>query len=313
MNYDFEEQLANMNEFIDRLSVERNLSKNTLHAYKSDLTGLLNWCNMRKVHILDEKAIFSYFQYLQDEIELKAKSIRRKYVSLKQYFEFINLEKGVNEIFFRFSSRKFQIPRSLPKTLSLSEIKNLISSTSLEFQETTSDFQKRLCIRNMCIIEILFCLGLRIGEIEALNLEDYNREECSLLVHGKGSKERMLFISSPIVCQKLQVWLMTRPQMHPEDSALFVNKYGKRLSIYSIENIFYKYREKSQINPKATPHYMRHSFATQLLNNGAGIRDVQELLGHNSIVTTQIYTEVSIGRKREVLSKYNGRNFIKPL
>lgn len=312
MIYIFDEQVANLHSFIDSLSVERNLSKHTLHAYQSDVMGMLNWCNLRKVQTLDDKAVFAYFQYLQDEIELKAKSIRRKYVSLKQYFQFINLERGINEIFFRFSSRKFQIPRNLPKTLTLTEIRNLITATSEEFQESTSDFRRRLCIRNMCVIEILFCLGLRIGEVEALDMEDYNREECSLLIHGKGSKERILFISSPVVSQKLHMWIMTREELCPEDSALFVNKYGKRLSIYSIENIFYKYRKLADINQKATPHYMRHSFATQLLNNGAGIRDVQELLGHNSIVTTQIYTEVSLGRKKEVLMKYNGRNFIKP-
>ena len=96
--------------------------------------------------------------------------------------------------------------------------------------------------------------------------------------------------------------------MSPATTALFINRYGNRLSIYSIENIFYKYRDLSKINPSATPHYLRHSFATQLLNNGAGIRDVQELLGHSSIVTTQIYTEVSTARKKEVLMKYNGRN-----
>ena len=94
----------------------------------------------------------------------------------------------------------------------------------------------------------------------------------------------------------------------PRAKALFINRYGDRLSIYSIENIFYKYRDLSNINPNATPHYLRHSFATQLLNNGAGIRDVQELLGHSSIVTTQIYTEISTARKKEVLMKYNGRN-----
>lgn len=80
------------------------------------------------------------------------------------------------------------------------------------------------------------------------------------------------------------------------------------MSIYSIENVFYKYRNRAQINPSATPHFLRHSFATQLLNNGAGIRDVQELLGHSNLMTTQIYTEVSMSRKIEVMMKYNGRN-----
>lgn len=313
MIFDFDEQQTILKDFIGNLSVERNLAKKTLKAYRCDVSCLLDWCKVRKIESLDDKAVFSYFQYLQDEIELSGKSIKRKYVSLRQYFQFINMERGDNEIFFRFSSRKFQIPKSLPKTLSLDEIRILISATSVEYTAATSDFRRRQSIRNMCIIEILFCLGLRIGEVEALNLEDYNKDDCSILIHGKGSKERMLFISSPIVCQKLQLWIMTRKEMNPVDSALFINKYGERLSIFSIENIFYKYRKQSNINPKATPHYMRHSFATQLLNNGAGIRDVQELLGHNSIVTTQIYTEISLNRKREVLTKYNGRNFIKPI
>ena len=95
-----------------------------------------------------------------------------------------------------------------------------------------------------------------------------------------------------------------------QSGPMFLNRSGGRLSIYGVENIFYKYRERAHINPAATPHFLRHSFATQLLNNGANIRDVQELMGHSSIVTTQIYTEISLARKKEVLRKYNARNFL---
>ena len=105
-------------------------------------------------------------------------------------------------------------------------------------------------------------------------------------------------------------WLEVREEMDPSDHAVFLNKYGNRISIYGIEKIFYKYRDRAGIMPEATPHSLRHSFATQLLNNGAGIRDVQELLGHKSIVTTQIYTEVTLNRKKFVLENYNGRNFL---
>ena len=96
--------------------------------------------------------------------------------------------------------------------------------------------------------------------------------------------------------------------MSPTTTALFINRCGYRLSLYRIESLFYKYRVLSHINPNAILHYLFHSFPTQLLNNGAGIRDAQELLGHSSIVTTQIYTEISTARKKEVLMKYNGRN-----
>lgn len=312
MKYDYNKQIAFLNDFVNRLSIERNLSKSTLNAYKGDITRFINWLAMRKYEEISSSSIYEYFLYLQNAMKLSPKSIRRKYVSINQYCNFLRTETNANENFFHFSSRKYQIPHTLPKTLSLEEIKKLICSTNQAFENATSDYKRRLCIRDMCIIEFLFCLGLRIGEMSALNIDDYNREEHSLLIHGKGNKERLMFISSPVVVQKLHTWLVTRTELNPKDSALFINKYGKRLSIYSIENIFYKYRNISKINPSATPHFMRHSFATQLLNHGAGIRDVQELLGHNSIVTTQIYTEISMTRKKEVLSKYNGRNFINP-
>ncbi|MEY8337982.1 tyrosine-type recombinase/integrase [Lachnospiraceae bacterium 62-35] len=298
------------NEFIKRLKTERNLSHNTLKAYSCDLNHFLYWITLRKVEELNDRSVLAYFSYLQDEQELKPRSIRRKYVTLQQFFEFIADTYGIHEVFFRFSSRKFQVPKSLPKTLSREEIKRLISATSKEFQNAKSDYRAQLALRNMCIIECLFCLGLRIGEAAALDVTDYNPGDNSILIHGKGNKERLLFISSQIVCQKLNAWLIKRRELEPLDSALFIARHRKRMSIYSIENVFTKYQKIAQINSSATPHSLRHSFATQLLNNGAGIRDVQELLGHSSIVTTQIYTEVSLNRKKEVLLRYNGRNFI---
>ena len=308
MEYNAKQQKALTDEFIDGLSLERNLGIRTLKAYRSDISCMMQWIELRKYTELDSETIARYFFYLQNEIELTARSIRRKYVSIQQYCSFLSRKYSPGEHFLTFSSRRFQLPKTLPKTLTTEEIKRLIVSVNEEYQESHSEYFRKLCLRNMCIIELLFCLGLRIGEISALDLDDYRREENSMLIHGKGNKERILFISSPIVSQKLNQWLLTRGEMNPDDPALFVSRMGKRLSIYSIENIFYKYRDRTQINPHSTPHYLRHSFATQLLNNGAGIRDVQELMGHNSIVTTQIYTEVSLSRKKEVLLKYNGRN-----
>ena len=179
---------------------------------------------------------------------------------------------------------------------------------SNNFQNAGSEYQNWLALRDMCVLELLFSLGLRVGEAAALNVEDYRTEDQSVLIRGKGNKERILFLSSPVVCQKISTWLRIRGTRPIRDTSLFPSRLGSRMSIYGIENIFYKYQKAAQINQNATAHSLRHSFATQLLNNGAGIRDVQELLGHSSIVTTQIYTEVSINRKREVLLRYNGRN-----
>lgn len=312
MQFNLLQQQELIGEFINLLSIERNLSAKTLKAYSSDLKCMLTWMTLKKQTALDCDSVYDYFSYIQNADELTACTIRRKYISIKQYLDFLNRDGYSSERFLKFSSRRYQLPKRLPKTLSLDEIQSLISSTTTEYHQSNSDYRRRLSLRNMCIIELLFCLGLRIGEISALNIRDYSVADGSILIHGKGNKERILFLSSPTVAQKLNLWLTVRTSFYSDEEALFINKYGQRLSIYGVENVFYKYQEKAHINPAATPHFLRHSFATQLLNNGASIRDVQELLGHNSIVTTQIYTEVSIARKKEVLMKYNGRNFICP-
>lgn len=308
MQINAEQMVQDIQNFKKQLKTERNLSEHTLRAYESDLHCMLRWMETYKVCLLDDKIMITYFDYLQNEEHLSARSIRRKYVALRQFFEFLGEHYNVHEKFMRFSSRKFQIPKTLPKTLERSEIQRLLNAASKDFQNAKSEYQIWISLRDMCILELLFSLGLRVGEMTALNVEDYREEDQSVLIHGKGSKERLLFLSPSVVCQKINAWLRIREIRHPKDNSLFPSRLGKRMSVYSIENIFTKYQKISKINQKATPHSLRHSFATQLLNNGAGIRDVQELLGHSSIVTTQIYTEVSLNRKREVLMRYNGRN-----
>lgn len=299
-----------MEEFLCRMKVERNLSENTRKAYACDLKGFCRWLESGEAGMLDAGRVFQYFTYLQEEKSLKPRSVRRHYASLQQFFRFLEEVYGIHEKFFRFSSRKFQIPQSLPKVLTGEEIRRLLEEIRRDMREARSEDQIYLALRNLCIIECLFSMGLRVGEAAALNTGDYDPSERSVLIRGKGSRERVLYISSETVCRELNVWMLLRKAFLPRNEALFLNRQGGRISIYNIEKIFSKYRNRAKINPSATPHSLRHSFATQLLNNGAGIRDVQELLGHSSILTTQIYTEVSLNRKREVLMKYNGRNFI---
>ena len=308
MRMDTEQMAQEIRKFRRELKVERNLSEHTLKAYECDLYDLLRWGEEQQIFEWNDKTTLSYFTYLQEKKHLSARSIRRKYVSLRQFFRFLEESYEIHERIFRFSSRKFQIPKSLPKTLERTEIQRFLVMASNNFQNAGSEYQNWLALRDMCVLELLFSLGLRVGEAAALNVEDYRTEDQSVLIRGKGNKERILFLSSPVVCQKIGMWLRIRETRSVRDSSLFPSRLGSRMSIYGIENIFYKYQKAARINQNATAHSLRHSFATQLLNNGAGIRDVQELLGHSSIVTTQIYTEVSINRKREVLLRYNGRN-----
>ena len=163
-------------------------------------------------------------------------------------------------------------------------------------------------LRDFCIIDLLFSTGMRIGELAALNLEDIRFQERTIKIFGKGRKERAIYVSSDETCELLRMYLSVRRPVSDPKCPLFLNKNGSRLSIYSIENIFSKYCRKGRIKNHYTPHCLRHTMATMMLDNGANIRVVQEILGHSSIVTTQIYTEVSLGKKRQELNRFSQRN-----
>lgn len=189
MEYNKEQQEVLIQYFIDMLFVQRNLSSNILYAYKNDLQNFSRWLERRHYGDINDRSIYEYFFYMQNEIELAPRSIRRKYVSIQQYCDYLRMVLNLNEIFFRFTARKFQLPRTLPRTLSREEIKELILAATFQYQQARSEYKERLSVRNMCIIELLFCLGLRVGELFALDMADYRPEENTVLIHGKGRKE----------------------------------------------------------------------------------------------------------------------------
>lgn len=290
------------------LSVERNLSIKSIKAYLSDLKGLIGWLEEQSQHTLTKDLLQTYLRTLMSEAVLKDITIKRKYICFKAFFNFL-VQQGVLGVSpLADFGKHFKTARRIPKTLSLTEVEILLNYPKQYMKELKSDFRRSICTRNDAIIELLYVIGIRIGELVAINVEHIDLKEQTILIFGKGRKERLLYISSHDVVNKIKAWLHLRDTFNPKTNGLFVNKYGNRLSIYSIEDIFYKYRDLTGINKKATPHYLRHSFATHLLNNGADLRAVQEILGHTNVSTTQIYTEVSVERKKDVLSKFNPRN-----
>ena len=169
-----------------------------------------------------------------------------------------------------------------------------------------SSFAQKEYIRDAALMDLLISTGIRIGEAAAITLDDIIIPEKTLLIHGKGRKQRLIYISSPVTWNRLLTLIKERRKS--TDNHLFVNRYGCPITIHGIEDIYKKYAKKAQINAKSTPHYLRHTFATNLLSNGADLRSVQEILGHASVATTQIYTEVTTNRKKQVLKKFNYRN-----
>jgi integrase/recombinase XerC/integrase/recombinase XerD len=292
-------------EYLHYLKTSKNLDDKSIRAYRSDLNMFQDWLRIYGVKSVDSSVIEKYIDALQNAKKLKDASIRRKYVTLKSFFKFAQIDtRDCKKV-------RYKMEKKLPKVLSIDDIVKILRAMDAELQRCESGFSKNLCRRNNAIIELLFCTGIRIGELTSIAMEDLDISSRSILIHGKGRKQRILFVSSDQVIEKLISWLVVRDEFMPSTDHLFVNRYGDPLSIYSIENIFSKYRDMAKVNKKSTPHFLRHTFATCLLENGADIREVQELLGHSSISTTEIYTEVSVKRKKQVLTRFNARNTIK--
>lgn len=293
--------------FLIELSGTKNLDSKTLKAYNSDLFGLYTFILQNNINKIDSKLLIMYVTYLKDKQKLKESSLRRKIISFKLFFNYLYAKKIIKSNCIKEINFKFKKEHRLPKTLNVNNIKNLLESINNYSKNELSAFKKRYVIRDIAIIDILISTGIRIGELSSIKMCDVNLEEKTILIHGKGKKERILFFSSDKTIKHIKNWLNIRNNGYIKNDSLFVNRYGDFLSIHSIEAIYEKYRKLSGL-PKSTPHYLRHTFATNLLNNGADIRAVQELLGHSNISTTEIYTEVSTSRKQEVLMKYNYRN-----
>lgn len=307
MNYQFDLSYSNITRYQIILESKTNLSTHTKKAYFTDTQQFYNWCCLSNIDSITPNNLENYFQYLNSR--LKTSSVKRKFISLKLLFKYLTIDAPTSNPFLIISI-KFPLKKQLPKTLTTEEVTSLLQAAQNEIETSRTLFREHQATRNYIILILLAATGSRISEICNLSVHDIDPVEQTMLIKGKGNKERLTYLSSSVIIDHLKKWLKVRKSFSPSTSALFVNKYGTRLSIYSIENIFSRYQELAQINPCATPHYLRHTFATKLLDNGADLRSVQELLGHSSIITTQIYTEVSIQRKKHVLTNFNGINSI---
>ena len=287
-------------QFLNHLQVTKNLTSKSLMAYKGDLTQFIS---IEKDVI--NPNIFEYITYLSDELKLKDTSIRRKIVTIKNFYEYLEYQEIIDSSPFSKLKFKFRQERRLPKTLSIKEISLLLNCFDIETNNLT-DFKRLLFIRDSALLDLLISTGIRIGEAASITLDDIIHSERTILIHGKGRKQRLIYISSPVTWERLNLLIKHRKKVNGH--YLFTNSKGQPLSIYGIESIYKKYAKKAKINTKSTPHYLRHTFATNLLANGADLRSVQEILGHSSVSTTQIYTEVTTNRKKQVLKKYNFRN-----
>lgn len=286
--------------FINYLQATKNLSEKTLKAYKSDLKQFLGY--EKNIYNPD---VCAFVSYLNLQLKLKDSSVRRKIITVKNFYAYL-LDYGFIFVSpFAKIKFKFKQERRLPKTLSVAEVTKMLNCFNVDTADL-SPFAQKEYVRDAALLDLLISTGIRVGEAAALTLDDVFTSERTLLIHGKGRKQRLIYISSAITWDRIKTLYKERKKFSGRH--LFVNRYGKQITVHGIEDIYKKYVKKAQINAKSTPHYLRHTFATNLLANGADLRSVQEILGHASVATTQIYTEVTTNRKKQVLKKFNFRN-----
>ncbi len=290
--------------YLNQVQNEKNLSDLTIKAYASDLNNFHNF----KTNSYEEQDIIKYIEHMRTNQNLKDVTIKRKIIVIKSFYSFLLNNNFINKS--PFSSLKFQFKkeRKLPKTLTVREVGNLLKCIDRISELSDDSFTAFIATRDAAVLDILITTGIRISELSSLKNSDIIKHDHLILIHGKGRKQRLIYVSSQTTWNRLKYWLSIRNTINTDHDYVFINRYDNKLSIYAIEDIFNKYKHLSKINPDATPHYLRHTFATNLLANGADLRVVQEILGHSSISTTQIYTEVTNKRKKQVLKKYNYRN-----
>lgn len=288
--------MSPLEKYLRHLSVERGLSKNTLNAYRADLVKYENYLEAHghSLATVSAGALSEYAISLGAE-DLKASSITRALAAIRGLHKFMALE-GIRVDDPTVKIRPPKLPFRLPKALSQQQVLALLAASGPEPDDEVADLMR---LRDRAILETMYSSGARVSEIVGLDLDEID-DSGLVRVRGKGSKERVVPLGS-FAMRAIQAYLVrTRPMLAElaSSNALYLNSRGGRLSRQSIWSIIQKAGAACEL--EVSPHSLRHSFATHLIEGGADVRVVQELLGHASVATTQIYTLVTIDTLREV-------------
>ena len=313
--------------FLNQLVIEKGFSRNTIEAYRNDLRQFVEFAREklgptasadspsnltgldRGWGRVDLALLTDYVSRLRNMKSYRDATTARKVAALKSFFSFLIQEEVIADDPTEFLSSP-RVGRSLPKFLSEEEVKRLLDVSAKDDSPEGK--------RDGAILELLYATGLRVSELVSLNMLDVNLLEGYVRCMGKGSKERMAYMY-PKAIQVLKAYIEeARPRLmaptgvstrtRTEEKALFVNQRGDRLTRQWVWTIMKSYAKKASLNKPITPHILRHSFATHMLRGGASLRHVQELLGHSSITTTQVYTHLTTEHVRQEFDRSHPRS-----
>ena len=283
--------------FKSYLSVEKNFSEHTLAAYTSDVVSFILWLDGTSCVDVDFNHLREYLHFIQ-KFEYKKTTIARKTASIRTIYKYLLRERYIeSDPAISLSAPKR--PKPLPKFLTDEEVEKILNNIKID---TPARF------RNRVIVELLWATGMRVSELSNLNFGDLNLDENEITVFGKGAKERIVLVSDRAKNYLLQYINTARKLIAPEfdngevndNTPVFINSTAYRLQTKTIRNAINDVVAEIELPKKVTPHVFRHSFATRLIENGADLRVVQELLGHAGISNTQIYTHISMKHMRDV-------------
>jgi tyrosine recombinase XerC len=290
-----------LSDFLDYLRYERNASAHTVSSYRRDLAQFSDYIreqggSFRKV---DNVQIRGFMARLHER-RLKKSTTARKLAAIRSFFRFGIKKKWITENPAKVVATPRQ-DRRVPSFLSEEEMAHFLD---------VPPSKKPLDLRDKAILELLYASGIRVSELVGVNPEDVNLEERLVRVRGKGKKERLVPFGR-MAGERLAAYLTVRPVLIGDrvgEKGLFLNYQGRRITVRSVERMVDKYIRRTAVKRKISPHSLRHSFASHLLSRGADLRVIQELLGHESLATTQKYTHLDLGRLMDVYRKSHPRS-----
>jgi len=287
--------------FLSYLSAERNLSRNTVSAYRADLLAYTDFIATRNIDTLSKtsRGEVTAFMLEQKAKGISPNSIARRLAAIKTFYRFLVRERILkNDPTSLIDTPKLW--KRVPETLSLNEVDALLAQPNIR------DAQG---MRDKAILETFYATGMRVSEVCGLKAENVNSEVGFLRCIGKGNKERIIPLGKKAIAAISRYTRISRPKLlkKKECEFLFVNRSGKKISRQSLWKLIKKYARSAGIKKPIKPHILRHSFATHLLERGADLRSVQEMLGHSNISTTQIYTHINKDRLKAIHRSFHPR------
>jgi len=280
-------------DFLQYLKNEKNVSPHTERSYLSDLDQFFDYLGETDLAAVDHKELRLFIAHLL-KLKLKKSSIARKLASLRAFFKYLNRQ----GILSHNPARLIATPRQekrLPSVLTADDAQRLMDAP-----KAPTSFHDHTELRDRAVLETLYSTGIRASELIGMNHDDINRYDRLIRIRGKGRKERIVPLGA-IALAAIDAYV--GQQQSPDSNAVFVGPAGKRLTARTVQRILETYRKELGLQQKASPHTLRHSFATHMLESGADLRAIQELLGHASLSTTQRYTHVNLDALMEVYDK----------